>query len=161
MNKRLYVLLLSMFVMTLSVAQSPAQGNENEKDSSQTEASDEKKEDVITQPEFKGGIAKFYQYVADNFEYPEEAGKRNVSGTIEVEFTVEKSGDITYASILKGLDFSIDDEILRLVKAMPRWIPATKNGKAVRYTVSMPLNIRASRNKNLKSGIALQDYHDN
>ena len=61
MNKRLYVLLLSMFVMTLSVAQSPAQGNENEneKESSQTEASDEKKEDVITQPEFKGGIAKF------------------------------------------------------------------------------------------------------
>ena len=101
-----------------------------------------------------------YQYIADNFQYPEDAQKRSVNGKMEVEFTVEKSGDITYVGILKGLDYSIDDEVLRLLKAMPRWTPATKNGVPVRYKVSMPITIRASRNKNQKSSTALQDYRE-
>jgi len=151
MKRFLFALLLSVFGFTFSYAQNS--------DDSASEA--QKKEDVIVQPEFKGGMKAFYQYISNNFEYPEDAGKRNVSGVIEVEFTVEKSGDITYAGILKGLDYSIDEEILRLVKAMPRWEPATKNGRVVRYKVSMPLNIRASKNKNLKSSLAIQDYLDN
>lgn len=118
------------------------------------------KEDVITQPEFKGGIEKMYQYISDNFEYPEDAQKRSVNGKMEVEFTVEKSGDITYVGILKGLDYSIDEEVLRLLKAMPRWTPATKNGVPVRYKVSMPITIRASRTKNLKSSSGLQDFRE-
>lgn len=117
-------------------------------------------QDVITQPEFKGGIEKMYQYISDNFEYPEDAAKRSVNGKMDVEFTVEKSGDITYVGILKGLDYSIDGEVLRLLKAMPRWTPATKNGEPVRYKVSMPITIRASRSKNQKSSTSLKDYKD-
>lgn len=115
--------------------------------------------DVITQPEFKGGIEKMYQYISDNFQYPEEAQKRSVNGKMEVEFTVEKSGDITYVGILKGLDYSIDNEVLRLLKAMPRWTPATKNGQPVRYKVSMPITIRASR-KGQRSSQQLSNYKE-
>lgn len=118
-----------------------------------------KTEDVITQPEFKGGIEKMYQYITDNFQYPEEAQRRSVNGKIEVEFTVEKSGDITYVGILKGLDYSIDGEVLRLLKAMPRWTPATKNGVPVRYKVSMPITIRASR-KGQRSSQQLAKYDE-
>lgn len=115
--------------------------------------------DIITQPEFKGGIEKMYEYVSRNFIYPEDAAKRSVRGKMEVEFTVEKSGDITYVGILKGLDESIDEEILRLLKAMPRWTPATKNGVPVRYKVSMPINIRASR-KGQRSNEELMNYNE-
>lgn len=115
--------------------------------------------DVITQPEFKGGIEKMYEYISINFVYPEEAQKRSVNGKMEVEFTVEKSGDITYVGILKGLDYSIDEEVLRLLKAMPRWTPATKNGVPVRYKVSMPITIRASRKKE-RSSQELSRYNE-
>ena len=128
------LILLSVF--GLATAQS-------EKDSVNKQTQSEKV--VITQPEFKGGIEKMYEYITTNFQYPEDAKKRSVRGKMEVEFTVEKSGDITYVGILKGLDYSIDEEVLRLLKAMPRWIPATKNGEPVRYKVSMPITIRASR----------------
>ena len=113
---------------------------------------------VITQPEFRGGMTAMRQYIDDNFVYPDDAARRSVNGKMEVEFTIEKSGDVSYVSILKGLDFSIDEEVLRLLKAMPRWIPATKNGAPVRYKVSMPITIRASRSK--KSGTALQGIYD-
>lgn len=116
---------------------------------------------VVTQPYFKGGTKALYQYISDNFVYPDAAARRSVSGTMEVEFTIEKSGDVSFPSILKGLDQTIDDEILRLIKAMPRWNPATRNGEPVRFKVSMPLNIRASRRSGLKSSTSLQDdYQD-
>lgn len=115
--------------------------------------------DIITQPEFKGGIEKMYEYISRNFIYPEEAKKRSVKGKMEVEFTVEKSGTITYVSVLKGLDESIDGEIVKLLEAMPRWTPATKNGVPVRYKVSMPINLRASR-KGQKSNDDLLRYNE-
>jgi TonB family C-terminal domain len=148
MKKLAFALIMLAFAGT-SFAQSDAKSDK-----------EEKTEDVITQPEFKGGLEKLYQYINDNFEYPENAAKRSVNGKMDVEFTVEKSGDITYVSILKGLDYSIDDEVLRLLKAMPRWTPATKNGVPVRYKVSMPITIRASRTKNQRSSTALFDYRD-
>jgi len=114
---------------------------------------------VVTQPSFKGGINAMYQYISDNFQYPDDAARRSVSGKMEVEFTVEKSGDISFATILKGLDETIDGEILRLIKAMPRWIPATKNGEPTRYKVSMPLNIRASRRSGLRSSTGIQESY--
>ena len=90
--------------------------------------------------------------------------RNNVSSakmfTSQFDNPLFKSGDVTYVGILKGLDYSIDGEVLRLLKAMPRWIPATKNGVPVRYKVSMPITIRASRNKNQKSSISLKDYRD-
>ncbi len=131
---------------------------QTEKDSAA--ASVKKTAEVITQPEFKGGIEKMYEYISTNFQYPEEAQRRSVKGKMEVEFTIEKSGDVTYVGILKGLEESIDEEVLKLLKAMPRWIPATKNGVPVRYKVSMPITIRASR-KGQRSSQQLSTYTEN
>ncbi|MBO5951691.1 MAG: energy transducer TonB [Bacteroidaceae bacterium] len=113
---------------------------------------------VITQPEFKGGMEALYKYILTNFEYPEEAAKRSISGTAEVEFTVEKSGDVTNVGLLKGIHELVDDQIIRLLQAMPRWTPATRNGTPVRYKVSMPLTLKLSRNRNgAKSSTGLEE----
>lgn len=150
--RRILTLSVFMFLFSVAFAQSDT--------TSTADNSSEPVEDVITQPEFKGGIEKMYEYISNNFVYPDDAKRRSVNGKMEVEFTVEKSGDITYVGILKGLDYSIDDEVLRLLKAMPRWTPATKNGVPVRYKVSMPITIRASRTSNQKSSTALQDFRE-
>ncbi len=148
MLKKTILIFFGLFAATWAYAQD---------DSTEVE-SDTISEDVIVPPEFKGGMDKFYDFLYTNFQYPEESAKRNVSGTVELEFVVERTGDVTHVLLLKGLDYTIDDVILELMKAMPRWTPATKNGIPTRYKVSMPLTIRASRNKNTRSGEALFDY---
>lgn len=148
-----------MMLFTVTAAVSAQSVGDQKPDSTAVTTSNNSKEVVITQPEFKGGIKEMYQYIADNFQYPEEAARRSVNGKMEVEFTVEKSGDVTYCGIVKGLDYSIDGEILRLLEAMPRWIPATRNGEPVRYKVLMPLTIRAKKTQ--KSSMSLIDYMDN
>lgn len=145
-------------LFTVTAAVSAQSVGDQKPDSTAVTTLNNSKEVVITQPEFKGGIKEMYQYIADNFQYPEEAARRSVNGKMEVEFTVEKSGDVTYCGIVKGLDYSIDGEILRLLEAMPRWIPATRNGEPVRYKVLMPLTIRAKKSQ--KSSMSLIDYMD-
>lgn len=151
--------LLSVIVLFSLLGQAYAQTGADSVAKSTPTTYTTKQGDVITQPEFKGGVEKMYEYINTNFIYPEEAARRSVRGKMEVEFTVEKSGDITYVGILKGLDESIDEEILRLLKNMPRWTPATKNGEPVRYKVSMPINVRASR-KGQKSSQDLMNYYE-
>ncbi len=113
------------------------------------ENAEEEKEDVIVPPEYKGGMEEMYKFILDNFQYPEDSKKRNVRGTAEVEFTIEKSGDMSAISIIKGIDPDIDEELLRVFKAMPMWTPATRNGNPVRYKVFMPVTLKLSRtNKN-------------
>ena len=90
--RKIALTLILLSVFGLAAAQS-------DKDSATTTVN--KTADVITQPEFKGGIEKMYEYISRNFQYPDEAQKRSVKGKMEVEFTVEKSGDITYVGILK------------------------------------------------------------
>jgi|GEM_PF-3923225 len=106
------------------------------------------KKDVITQPEYKGGYEEMYKFIMDNFVYPLDANKRSVSGVVEMEFTVEKSGDLSFVGINKGIEESVDVELIRVFKAMPRWTPATLNGEPVRYKVSMPVTLRVSRARN-------------
>ena len=48
-----------------------------------TKTTQQSGEVVITQPEFKGGMEGLYKYILEQFEYPEEAAKRAVSGTME------------------------------------------------------------------------------
>ncbi len=104
-------------------------------------------EDVIVPPEYDGGMEKMYQFILDNFEYPEDCEKRHVSGTIEIQFTIEKSGDISSIIVLEGLEDLVDEELVRVFKAMPLWKPATKNGIPARYTVVMPVTLKISRKR--------------
>lgn len=143
-------------LLSLSVSSILAQSESDSVKSDSVQSVEKSAEIIITQPEYKGGINALYEYVSDNFQYPTEAAKRWISGKLEVEFTVEKSGDVTYVGILKGIDDMVDAEVLRLLKAMPRWTPATRNGVPVRYKVSMPINIKVSRSRNgVKSEMAL------
>ena len=88
MIRKLALLFVLLSVFGLAFAQSDADSSSNSNSDTTAIA---QTEDVITQPEFKGGIEKMYKYISDNFEYPDEAKKRSVNGKIEVEFTVEKS----------------------------------------------------------------------
>lgn len=83
-------------------------------------------------PEFPGGIAKFYEYLQKNIEYPYEARVANVSGKVYVSFIVEKDGSITNISIDRGLGAGCDEETVRVLRKMPKWKPGIQMNFPVR-----------------------------
>jgi len=94
---------------------------------------------VEVMPDFNGGIPAFYRYMADHINYPESARIAGISGRILAKFIVEKDGSITNIEIIRGLSKDCDEEALRVLKAMPKFIPGTQNGEKVRCYYTVPL----------------------
>ena len=67
----------------------------------------------------------------DNIKYPRSAIEAQIEGTVYVEFVVEKDGSLTDIHIARK-STSLLDQTLRVIKAMPKWIPGKQRNKAVR-----------------------------
>lgn len=92
--------------------------------------------------EFTGGASKMMEWVQANLVYPKEAEEKKLTGKCYVKFVVEKDGSISGVSIIKGVPNCpmCDDEVLRVIKAMPNWKPGKLKGKTVRSWCQIPFN---------------------
>lgn len=90
---------------------------------------------------FPGGLPAFYEYVGAKLRYPADAWKNGISGKVFVEFVIDTAGNIPpdEIRILKSLSKSCDDEVLRVMKESPRWLPGTQSGKPVRQRLVLPI----------------------
>ena len=59
-----------------------------------------------------------------------------------IEVVIEKDGSITNSKIVTSIDPLHDEDALRIVGKMPKWIPARQNGKIVRCKVHIPISYR-------------------
>ncbi|MCX2494587.1 TonB family protein [Pedobacter sp. PF22-3] len=95
---------------------------------------------IEKQPEFPGGIAKFYGYLGKAIKYPPMAQENNVQGKVFLSFVVEKDGKLTDITVTRGLGSGTDEEAIRVLKASPRWNPGIQNGKPVRVKYNINVN---------------------
>ena len=96
--------------------------------------------DTVDQmPEFAGGMSALIDYLSTNIKYPQDAIKQNLSGRVMVMFVVETDGSISNVKVAKNVFPSLDAEAVRVVKAMPKWIPGRHKGKIVRVNYIVPI----------------------
>ncbi|WP_293787506.1 energy transducer TonB [uncultured Pedobacter sp.] len=95
---------------------------------------------IEKQPEFPGGISKFYAYLGRAIKYPPMAQENNVQGKVFLSFVVEKDGKLTDITVTRGLGSGTDEEAIRVLKASPRWNPGIQNGKPVRVKYNINVN---------------------
>ncbi len=94
---------------------------------------------VEKQPTFPGGPSALQDYIRRNQIYPEAAKKANISGRVFVAFIVNTDGSIQNVDLLKGIGMGCDEEAIRLVKRMPKWIPGKLDSKIVRVKYNLPI----------------------
>ena len=97
---------------------------------------------VEQMPSFPGGDKKLMDYLKENIRYPEALAETCVQGRVICTFVVEKDGSISGAKVIKSVDPLLDTEALRVVNAMPKWIPGKQNGVAVRVKFTVPVYFR-------------------
>ena len=95
--------------------------------------------DYDVTPSFPGGMSALYKFFESKKRYPEEAKRNNEHGRVIVKFYIEKDGTVTNPRILRGRTPSLDNEALRLISIMPKWMPATKGGKPTRVAYNLPI----------------------
>ena len=88
-------------------------------------------------PTFPGGIDGYNKFLTKNLKWPKTA--IDAQGRVFVSFIIEKDGHLTNFKIEKSLEKDFDDEAIRVLKKMPRWTPAMKNGKIVRVRFAIPI----------------------
>lgn len=98
-------------------------------------------DNVDEEASFPGGIAACMKYIADNFRYPNIQGDCSIQGKIVVTFTVNEDGNLNDIKVKKSVYSDLDKEAVRVVKSMPKWIPAKQNGKAVKSKYTLPVYI--------------------
>lgn len=90
-------------------------------------------------PEFKGGVNEFYRYLSRTIKYPKEAYTNGITGSVIINFVIEKDGQIVDANVTKSVSESIDKEAMRVILASPKWIPGMLRGVPVRVKYNVPI----------------------
>lgn len=95
---------------------------------------------------FKGDERTFlkdwvYKYV----KYPERAIAAHTEGTVISEFVVDKDGKVKEVKITSGLSDEIDAEVLKVIKASPKWNPAQIGGKKVPVKISIAVEFKLTQ----------------
>lgn len=103
-------------------------------------------DDVVTfceqMPAYDGGGEAMMGFINKNLIYPIEARKNRVEGRIVLQFVVNRDGSLSNIEVLKGLGFGCDEEAVRVVMLMPKWVPGRQNGKVVRVRYTLPMVFR-------------------
>ena len=116
-----------------------------DKDVSISTASKQKddKEKVYTyidqMPSFPGGDEGLYSFISNNLVYPDVAKRAGIMGKIYVQFVVDKDGSVTDVNVQKGIGAGCDEEAVRVVKMMPKWIPGKNKGELVKIRIAIPI----------------------
>ena len=96
-----------------------------------------------SQPEFPGGQSAMYKWLADNIKFPPTTlNNGGVQGRVIVGFVVSKTGAVKDVKIIRSCHPALDEEVVRVVKAMPTWTPGSLNGEPVDVAYTLPLSFR-------------------
>ena len=106
------------------------------------EPTDKAYEVVEQMPTFKGGDAALMKYLSENIKYPEAAEKAGEQGRVVVNFIVEKDGAVSNVKVARSVTPTLDAEAVRVIKAMPKWVPGKQDGKLVRVKYNVPVSFR-------------------
>ncbi len=124
--------------------------------------------EVVEEPaQYPGGQGALMQYLAQNIRYPKISAENGVQGRVVVQFVIEKDGSLSNFKVVKdakpvsdgitvnaqgttaeGNDIpkeaygALNIEALRVLREMPKWIPAKQRGQVVRLKYTLPVTFR-------------------
>jgi len=97
---------------------------------------------VEDQPAPIGGMAAFYQFVQKKLKYPAQARRMGIEGKVFVQFVVDKDGNLTEVTAVKGIGAGCDLEAERVIKSAPKWKPGKQRGRAVKVRMILPITFK-------------------
>lgn len=93
---------------------------------------------------FPGGTDSLRRFISRYFYYPAAASSASIQGQVRVSFIIDEEGELTAIEVVNSVHPLLDNEAVRLVKRMPRWLPGTIDGKKVKTRFVLPVTFRIS-----------------
>ena len=93
-------------------------------------------------PTFKNSTNRFQHYFLSNFKVPVKYKSSDLS--IAISFIIEKDGTLSNVKVLRNPFKELDTDLIKIIKASPKWNPGEINGVKVRSSYIFPFHIAQS-----------------
>jgi TonB family protein len=103
---------------------------------------------VKLRPSFPGGYKALQEFIEKEKKHPDEALKKREAGAVYVVFTVDTLGNIVRPRVATSVSPSLDREALRIVRKMPKWIPAKEGNKKINMDFTVIIRFYAPPDPN-------------
>ncbi len=90
-------------------------------------------------PEFPGGLPALQRFLSRNLKTPKDDMEACSKIKVLVKFVVDKDGSITGIDVEQSGGNVFDEEVIRVMKKMPAWKPASQNGRHVAVYFKIPV----------------------
>ncbi|WP_224998785.1 energy transducer TonB [Cesiribacter sp. SM1] len=93
---------------------------------------------------YLGGYNMMMRESAFSIQYPPEAIRLGIQGTVSIKALISEDGKMTNEEVVEGIGYGCDQEALRVLKLVPdSWIPALDlRGNPVASEVTIPMQFR-------------------
>lgn len=91
--------------------------------------------------DFKGGLNGWITFLQRNInpKVPKNQGAPPGNYQVFVQFIVQKDGSIGDIAALTSYGFGMEEEVIRVVKKSPKWVPAVQYGRIVKSYKKQPI----------------------
>ncbi len=93
-------------------------------------------------PQYPGGIKALLAFLKNNIHAPEELNDDEVV-TVKIKFVINYDGKIESFQVLQSGGEIFDNEVIRVLKKMPLWIPGKSKGENVSVYYYLPVKFTA------------------
>jgi|GEM_PF-2374552 len=93
---------------------------------------------------------KMLEYIYSNLEYPMEARKKGIEGTIIIRYIIDKTGAILNPEIVRDIGGGAGEAGLAVVKSMPNWEPGMQRGLPVKVQFNLPIKFKLDKEEKKK-----------
>lgn len=94
--------------------------------------------DEITAPQFPGGKEAMIKFLAKNVRYPAAIQKNSTVGNVVIQATIDKEGHLGNLKAVYTGERPLEQEVIDVLKKMPKWEPAQNEGTAIASTYLFP-----------------------
>jgi len=99
---------------------------------------------VEIEPDYPGGQAGWIEYLTKNLKYPQDAIKKEVQGTVVIQFIVDQQGKISDVKAISGPEI-LRAASIKVIKESGTWLSAMQNGKKVNAYKRQPITYKLSK----------------
>ena len=101
--------------------------------------------EITLEAKSKCSSRKMLEFIYANINYPEEARKNNIQGTIMIRYVITKTGNLRDIEVVRSIGGGCDEESLKVVQNMPKWIPGKQRGKNVNVQFNLPIKFKLDK----------------
>lgn len=125
-------------------------------------------DDPLISPEQRQACSapKLQAFVKQHLQYPDSARAKGIEGVVVVRFQVSETGQVAALELVRNIGAGCGQEALRVVRSMPNFTPALRNGQPIATTMTLPIRFKQPSTEPLQRKTSHQlewgaAYHDN